>query len=409
MPDLSSVISINVILDNAGSSPFIRIIDTSAYPAGVPQQISGILSITQPDMITQTNSDFTNPDISWQSGSLRQAAKDLRLANNQRFQNGGYTIQYSVRCPGYTDTVLTKTFVLNYAPPVPVVTPAFDNFTPSLKVTDATVWGIPGFNFINVQEQWDAIIRSVVGTNQEKLGSGITFDLIYNGNYYDSAYDIILTAYVTWQLQGINPFVTIVDLFLTPLETFYAETPPTLSQLLDGLTALKVKLDGAQNNGNAYGNGVFGNLLTTYNYAVSLYMHLIKRGQMGSLAGLSAYVYQLQMIFNNGVTPVPSNTNNPITAYDWGGGSGATDWNSITGKPSTVNIAWIVGTGGYPAAGAFNISDSRLANVPATQILMFRGGIYYATTSKTSTASNTLSWADALSGQEPILILILAI
>lgn len=409
MPDLSAVISLACILDNSGGSPVVRIVDNSAYPAGVAQQIAGILSITQPDMITISNSDFTNPDVFWQSGALRQPAKPLRLANNERFQNGGYTIKYTVRCLGYTDTVLTKTFILNYTAPIPVITPAFDNFTPSLKVTNATVWGVSGLSFITADLEWAGVIRSVTGTDRSITGSGITFDLAYNGNYYDSAYDIILTATVTWQLQGLGSFVTIVDQFVTPEETFTAEIPPTLAQLLNGLTDLKSKLDAAQNNGNAYGNSVYGNLLTTYNYAVSLYMHMVKRGQSGSLAGLSAYVYQLQMIFNNGVTPAPANTNNVIPTYDWGGGSGASDWNSITGKPNTKSLSWTVGANGFPAAGAVNISDARLANVPAAQILMFRGGVYYASTSKASQASNTLSWSDALSAQEPIFILILAI
>lgn len=409
MPDLSAVISIACILDNSGNSPVIRIVDNSAYPAGVAQQIAGILSITQPDMITTANSDFTNPDISWQSGALVQPAKPLRLANNSRFQNGGYLVRYTVRCAGYTDTVLTKTFVLNYTAPIPIVTSAFDNFTPSLKVTDATVWGVSGLTFIGVDEEWAALIRSVLGTNQPITGAGITFDLAYNGNYYDSAYDITLTATVTWELQGLGSFVTIVDQFVIPEETFTAEIPPTLAQLLDGLTDLKSKLDAGQNNGNAYGNSVFGNLLTTYNYAVSLYSHLIKRGQVGSLAGLSSYVYQIQMIFNNGVTPTIVNTNTAIPAYDWGSGSGASDWNSITGKPTTKSISWTVGAGGFPTTGAFSISDVRLANMPAAQILMFRGGVYYASTSKASQASNTLSWTDSLSNQEPIFILILAI
>src|SRR5579859_4262772 len=129
MPDLSAYISIAAVIDNSGGSPVIRIIDNSAYPTGVAQTVKGILSITQPDMQTISNSDFTNPDIFWNSGALVQASKTLRLANNQRFQNGGYLITYTVRATGYTDTVLTKSFILNYNPPTPVITPGFDNFT----------------------------------------------------------------------------------------------------------------------------------------------------------------------------------------------------------------------------------------------------------------------------------------
>lgn len=402
MPDLSQYINIAVVLDNSGVSPVIKIIDTSAYPAGVPQQIAGILSITEPDMITDANTDFALPNIYWSAGALVQASRPLRLANNNRFQNGGYTVKYSVRCPGYTDTVLLKTFVLNYTAPVPVLSPAFDNFTPSLKVVDSTNYGVAGLNYIDATRTWAGVIRSVLGVNRVIVGAGINFDLVYGGNYYDSAYDVNLTSVITWQLPDISSFVSIVDKFTPPQETFYAEIPPTLSQLLDGLTTLKSNLDAALNN-----RDVYLALLTTYNYAVALYTHLIKRGQVGSLAGLSDYVYNLQKIFNNGVQPVIVNTNTAIPAYDWGGSSGSSAWASITGKPNTNVISWTVGQGGFPNTGAMSITDARLANIPAAQVLMFRGGIFYSGTTKASTATSTLSWTDALGFQEPIFILIL--
>ncbi|HLZ89456.1 MAG TPA: hypothetical protein VKQ52_19515, partial [Puia sp.] len=237
----------------------------------------------------------------------------------------------------------------------------------------------------------------------------INFDLVYNGNYYDAAYDITLTAIVTYQLIDVSPWVTIMDKFVTPTETFTAEIPPSLSQLLDLLTALKSQVDAAQNNGNLYGNTVFGNLVTAYNYAMSIYTHLIDRGSVGKLAGLSSYVYQLQTILNNGVTPTYVNTNTPIPAYSWGGGSGGTTWGSITGKPTTGKIEWTVGQGGFPAAGANSITSTKLAGVPIAQIMMFRGGIYYPAISKSSDASNQLNWTDSLANQEPILILIIAL
>lgn len=402
MPDLSAYISIAVVLDNSGVSPVIRIIDNSAYPVGVDQQIAGILSITEPDMVTDENSDFGNPNIYWSAGALVQASRPLRLANNNRFQNGGYSIKYSVRCPGYSDTVLLKTFVLDYTAAVPVMTPAFDNFTPSLKVVDATSYGVAGLNFISANQQWTGLIRSVLGTNRAINGTGITFDLVYTGNYYDSAYDINLISTVTYQLPDISISVTVIDKLVVPQETFYAEIPPTLQQLLDGLTLLKSQLDAALNNQNTYLS-----LLTTYNYAVAIYTHLIDRGSIGSLSGLSDYVYQLQKIFNHGVQPIYVNTNGIIPPYNWGGSSGSTAWAAITGKPNTNVISWTVGQGGFPGVGALSITDARLANIPASQVLMFRGGIFYSSTVKASTATSTLSWTDGLGVQEPVFILIL--
>jgi len=402
MPDLSQYISINAILDNSGVSPVIRIIGRSAYPVGVAQQIAGILSITEPDMIIDANTDFGNPNIYWSAGALVQANRPLRLANNNRFQNGGYTIKYSVRCPGYTDTVLTKTFVLNYTAPVLVITPAFDNFTPSLKVVDATTYGVAGITYIDATRTWAGVIRSVSGTNQNIVGAGINFDLVYGGNYYDASYDITLTSIVTWQLPNLSNWVTIVDKFVTVQETFQSEIPPTLLQLLAGLTALKNKLDAALNNKDAYLS-----LLSTYNYAVALYTHMIKRGQVGDLAGLSDYVYNLQKIFNNGVQLVIINTNGIIPPYDWGSSVGSTDWANITGKPSTKVISWTAGQPGFPPIGATSITDSRFGNIPSTQIMVFRGNALYPSFTKVSDASQTISWPDALGGGEPVLIQIL--
>lgn len=401
--DLSAYISIAAVLDNSGMTPVIRIIDNSAYPAGVAQQIAGILSITQPDGVTDANTDFTHPNIYWNTGALVQASRPLRLANNNKFQNGGYIIAYTVRCPGYTDTLLTKSVVVNYTAPSPVITPAFDNFTPSLKITDATVWGVPGLAFITVVENWQALIRSVSGTNQPLAGAGITFDLAYGGNYYDSAYDINFSAVATYEVPDVSPWVTLMDNIVAPQQTFYAEIPPTLSQLLTSLTAIKSILDASLNNPN------YLNLRATYAYAVSLYFHLIERGSVGSLAGLSSYVYQLQTLFNNGVTPTYVNTNGIIPLYNWGGSSGSAAWASITGKPSTKSISWTVGAGGFPVAGAFGITDARLANVPLAQIIMFRGNIFYPSISKASDASNTLTWTDALAGGESVFILIIAV
>lgn len=365
MPDLSAYINISAILDNSGASPVITIIDTSAYPVGVAQQIAGILSITEPDGIADSNTDFTHPNIYWQSGALVQAVRPLRLATNARFQNGGYSITYSVRCPGYSDTVLTKTFTLGYTAPVPVLSPAFDNFTPSLKVNDATNWQVAGLTLQTVNDAWSTVIRSVGGTNQTVTGAGTTADLVYQGSYYDAFYDVSLTAIVTWEIPGASPWVTVVDKFTPPTQTFQSEIPPTLAQLLTSLTVLKSQLDAAQSNPN------YGLLQITYMYAVDIYTHLIDRGQSSALAGLSDYVWQLQKIFNNGQTPTYVNTNAVIPAYNWssGGGSGSVAWNNVTSKPVTIQIA------ATPTPNQFRFTDARLANISANQLLINRNNI----------------------------------
>lgn len=403
MADLSAYININAVLTNTGSGATIKIIDSSAYPGGVAATLSGILSITQPDGMSYVNSNFAAPDIFFSGGSLVPAIVGLHLATNQRFQNGGYSITYTVRAPGFTDTVLTKTFVLNYTAPIPVITPAFDNFTPHLSVLDATNWGVPGLTFISLTDTWAGVIRSVTGTNQAITGGpGTTFDLAFSGNYYDSAYDINLTSVVTWQVPGSSPWVTLVDTFAPPQETFFAEIPPTLAQLLTMLSVLKSQLDAGLNNGQPYIN-----LLQQYTFAVSIYTHLIDRGQSSQLAGLSTYVYQLQMIFNNGVTPAYTNTNLIIPAYVWGAGAGSATWASISGKPSTVQIVWTVGQGGFPGNGATALSDARLANIPSTSIVALRGGLPDTAWTKASTAATTITFTNAFSTGEPVFVLVL--
>lgn len=399
MPDLSAYINFSVVLDNSGGGgPIVRIIDTSAYPTGVAQQIAGILSIAQPDGISDTNSNFAAPNIFWNSGALVQATRPLRLAQNGRFQNGGYSITYTVRCPGYTDTALTKTFILNYTAPVPVLSPAFDNFTPSLSVNDATNWQVANLSLSTVSDTWSALIRSVSGTNQSVTGAGSNFNLAYLGSYYDASYDVTLTSIVTWEIPGASPWVTIVDKFVPPPQTFQSEIPPTLAQLLVSLTVLKSQLDVAQNNPN------YMLLQLTYTYAVSLYTHLIDRGQASELAGLSDYVWQLQKIFNNGQTPTYVNTNGIIPAYSWssGGGGGSVSWTNVTSKPATQQFP------GTPAAGSFTFADGRLANIPSNQILVIRNGLPEFGWTKVM-ANNLLSFTNQFSANESLNIVILAL
>lgn len=402
MPDLSAYISFSCVLDNSGGSPVIRIVDNSAYPGGVAQTIAGILSITEPDGISDTNSNFSQPNIYWNAGALVQASRPLRLANNGRFQNGGYSITYTVRAPGYTDTPLTKTFNLNYTAPTPVLSPAFDNFTPSLKVNDATNWTVANLTLISVSDTWTALIRSVAGVNQNINGAGTTFDLAYLGSYYDALYDVTLKAIVTWQMPAQSPWVTLVDQFVPPTQTFQSETPPTLAQLLTSLTVLKSQLDAAQSNPN------YNILQQIYSYAVSLYTHLIDRGQASSLAGLSDYVWQLQTIFNNGVTPAYVNTNAAIPAYVWTSGGGSVTWANVTSKPATIQIGGTVGGSGMPVAGQYTFTDNRLAGIAASQILVIRDNVPEFQWTK-STANNYITFTNVWAAQETINVIIIAL
>lgn len=411
MPDLSQYISIAVTLDKSQPSPTLRIVDNSNYPTGVAPSIAGILSVTQPDNITIANTNFGAPNIYWSGSALVPANLELRLDNSNSFQRGGsgYKITYTVRAPGYSDTVLLKVFPLTYTPPSIVIANNFDIFTPQLTVQDDTGYTQTPLDFISVARSWAANIITVSGVTQAISGTGQVFDLNYLGAYYDSQYDITLTIFPQWRLQGSYNFVTIIDDLVDNI-TLYAQIPPTLAALQSSLAVLKTQMDAAVCDCNTY---II--LFDRYNLASSIYAQLVARGQAGSLAGLSTYVYQLEKIFNNNVNPTYVNTNGQIPAYDWGTGSGTVTWTNITGKPSTITVEWLVGAIGFPGPGATTFTNANLVNVPVSRVYVFRNGIpqfasnpgdgdtYYTK----NTLDNFLTFSSALSAAEKIIVLIL--
>lgn len=411
MADLSAYISIAVVLDKSQPTPAFKIIDNSSYPPGVALTIAGILTVTQPDGITISNTNFASPDIHWTGSALNPAILALRLDTSNSFQRGGsgYFITYTVRAPGYTDTVLSKVFSIQYTPSVLVITNNFDIFTPDLAVQDATTYTQANVTYISTTRAWTAGIITVLGVGQTITGTGQTFDLAYLGSYYDSLYNIGLTVYPMYTLPGAGNFVTLIDNLATAA-TYTAQIPPTLSVLLADLTILKLQVDAAICDCNTYNV-----LLARYNLASDIYSQLILRGQSGSLAGLSTYVYQLLKIFNNNVTPTYVNTNGVIPTYNWGGAGGSTAWTSITGKPSTITVEWVVGQGGFPGNGATVYTDARLANIPVAQVYVFRNGIPQFNSNPPdgdtyftkNLADNFLTFSVAINTLEKIIILIL--
>lgn len=384
--------------------------DTGTYPGGVAPTLIGYFIITQPDGVTVTGS-FGSPDISWTGSSLSQANKELRLNNSNGFQQGNYQITYWVRETGYTDTMLTKTFNLNYIPPSLSISNTLNEFTPDLSVSDQTSYSQTGFTFISANQSWAANINSVLGTGQNISGNGYTFDLNYQGGYYDSIYTITLTSQPQYQLNSPANWVTIIDKIVLTV-VYQAQIPPTLVQLQAGLTLLKQQLDAAVNDCNTYPG-----LLSNYNLASSIYDNLVRRGQANDLSGLDAYVWQLQTIFNNNVVPTYLNTNGLIPPYNWGSGSGTVSWINITGKPSTILVEWLVGAGGFPGNGATVYTDARLVGIPINQLLVFRNDLpqYAANQSDGNTyftkvtGNNFITFSQALTTGERIIIYVLGI
>lgn len=407
MPNLSSYINFAAILSKAGSSPQIILTDTGSYPAGIPQQITGWFSVTQPDGITVAGS-VAAPNVIWSGGQLTPAAFALRLDNSNGFQQGTYLITYTVRVSGYTDTVLMRSVAVSYLPPALSMSNTLDLFTPDLKVTDITDYDRDDWATISATCGWSVLIHSVEGTDRVISGSSNPFDMNYQGGYYDASYVITLTVTPNYQLQG-NTWLSLIDkLILT--QSLQAQIPPALNILQAGLTTLKIELDGILPSAFLYQQ-----LLNNYNLASSIYDSLIRRGQSGDLSGLDTYIWQLQKIFNNGINPTYVNTNGVIPSYDWGAGSpGSVAWSDITGKPSTVLAEGIVGLG-FLSNGATQYIDSRLVGIPSSQLIVTRNGVSQSNSNQSdgdtyitkNQADGFLTFIPAVATKEKIKIVIL--
>lgn len=176
MANLSQYIDFSIVLDKSGDTPVITLTDPNNYPAPVYLYMTGIFTITQPDGISITGS-FTDPDIYFSLTGLVTASKELRLTYNDLFQKGTYTFTYTVRCTGYTDTTLTKTFSLKYDTPTVSITDLNDVFTPSLKQLDETIYTQPNFPNVTVTRAWNADVKYTGATTGNVTGTAALFDM----------------------------------------------------------------------------------------------------------------------------------------------------------------------------------------------------------------------------------------
>lgn len=399
MANLNDYIDFNVTLSKSPTTSSMILSDPDDYPAGVDVNLKGYFVITQPDNITITG-NFLTPDISWTGSALSTATKQLRLRATGGFQQGTYTIVYHVSAPGYDETILTKTFVLSYTSPTLELDDNLDVFTPSLSVTDDTTYTQTGMSLVSVTRAWEATIISVEGTNQDINGTAQTFNLAYLGSYYDSQYDVSLTATATYILNAPNDWVTIIDI-IEEEETYYAFIPPTILELLELLTDYKATIDAAN---CICGTGCVDNCTTlknTYALATSIYTHIVERGRNGQTTGLDAYVLQLQKLLSNCVTPAYENTNEAISPYDWGsGGSGTT---------FSFYKQMIVGSGvnNAPADGATTYTDAALINksvVVYVDSLLMTNNLSDRVSITYNSVTGTITWNSPLAALQAISI-----
>lgn len=397
MANLSAYINFNVTLAKSDLTSAITLIDPNNYPSGVAQNLIGYFVITQPDTITITG-NYIHPDIYWNGSSLTNAIKELRLLATGGFEQGTYTITYHVVATGYDETTLTKTLDLSYTTPTLVVISDFDVFTPSLSVTDDTIYTKTGFTIGYQSRTWQANIITVQGTPKSINGYLQTFDLSYLGSYFDSEYDVFLIITIVYQPDAYN-WVTINE-SLTFQDTYYAFIPPTIIQLLELLTAYKAIVDA----GNCIcGPGCVDNctlLKNTYSLAVSIYTHIVERGRAGEIDGLDAYVLQLQKLLSNCVTLPYTNTNQAITPYDWG---------STGGTTFSFYKQMIVGSGinNAPANGATTYTDSNLIGknvIVYLDSLLMGIGLNDRISISYNSMTGTITWNNLLSSPQLISI-----
>lgn len=336
MADLSQYVNISFKIDNSGVSPVFTVNDMSAYPVGAAA-FQGFIKITQPDTIS-INPNFSVPDITATSLS---SSKPYRLAVDGSLQNGSYTVVYTVKCTGYDDTIVTKTFQLAYARPVLNLTPSIDAFTPVIKVGDSTDFSQVGLIIVSIARLWSGSIYNVGAAKQSVSGTAQTLDFAYNSNYYDALYYASLSDTVSYTLS-LYPFASVVDKITNQVQ-FDVYAPMTVIQFQSAIYNLTT------NSTNACGNTNTSDVIK----ANQLLSNIISLGQQGDTIGLQVYVTELENLLYPGVAKVHSNQAIPSYVF-----------NSSPSVPLTTLPAATVASmqvGGIPAGmdlSNYNIIDA---------------------------------------------------
>jgi len=288
--------------------------DTSSYPSGVDEDITGYFSITSPDMGTDSGS-WSSPDVTWDGDELTTKELVLRLNDKGNIQAGNYTVVYNVDHPSYTPTVLSRTFNTSYVAPTLNLVEDFDVFTPELKYYDQTSYGIAGYTHTIVSRDWEAL-STPTGSINDTLS---TFDVVFNSEYYDAEYAMSFSVNVLYEHDTYS-YLSIEDI-ISKSWTTSADTPPPIEDLVDYLNDLKAELDANINNQSLYSE-----YKARYEYASSILFNIKESCNAGLLDPLNTYVEEFLSVTNNFVTPPYANTNQPIDPY-----------NCICGSPTIYN------------------------------------------------------------------------
>jgi hypothetical protein len=315
MPDLSSFINFSVKFNLTGGTPVMTLTDTSSYPGGVPPGITGYFSVTSPDGGVDSGS-WSSLDVTWNGSILTPKNQNLRTASDGEVQKGVYTVTYYATHASYAPTTLSRTFTFSFTKPELNIVEDFDVFTPELKYTDSTTYGVSNYNAPTITRAW-SVVSTPTGT---LTGTSASIDLVYTGSYYDADYTCDFEVDLLYQ-HSSYAYLS-VELTLSNQTLSSADTPAVCSEVIGYLDDLKAELNAADTCSYLYKD-----LKAKYEYASSLLNHIKTLGATGDYTNISSYLEEYILVTNNYVTPAYTNTNAVIPAYDFtcfGGGSGDT-------------------------------------------------------------------------------------
>lgn len=284
--------------------------------SGMPSLPSGATSkftITLPDLYVNviTGSSFV-----------------LRLDSKGQVQLGEYNIVYEVTTSDLVKTTFTRLFQFNYTPVDLVMSENFDVFTPSLTYNDSTVYSASGYTNNTVTRNW-TVVSSPTGTITASTQS---CNLIKTSNYYDASYTVTLVSSVLY--TSINYAYLTIDERITKVVSTYAQTPPTLFNLVSLISALKTRLNSLENTIQPYAN-----TKASFEIAQSLFVHIIDKIRVNNTAGIYKDLKDLIIILSNEQIPTYVALNVPILPYDLSSYSKVT-WGNIVGDITQQTDLW---------------------------------------------------------------------
>lgn len=235
MANLSAHIDFTVSLNFKTKVIGITGVELSALPVGIGG-LTMSAKVMQPDCVNGSMpvSVTTVYPLSF-SGS-----RSLRMDVAGLPQTGVYKVVLTVKAPGYDDTVITKTVVLNYRKPTVKISKNFNVLTPLLKVKDQTLYTSPDLTADTVTRAWEVEIGSAGSLT---FGNVVEPTLSINDDFYDAKHAVSLVSQVTFESISY-PFLTVID-ELSGSAIFSSYQVPAFSAFPDILEEIAVLSGGA--------------------------------------------------------------------------------------------------------------------------------------------------------------------